>query len=204
MEYFVNKQSIVREIWGNSDTILFIFIGAEAEFALSKALDCLYFTVRLPTDPMGRLFSTVSYARQIVFSEKEKAIRAIDAMAALHSNVEAKRGVHIPDWAYRDALFMLIDYFIRAYEVLECRPDIFEKREVFDVFYRMGQGMGVKELPKTFEAWETSREDHLQAHLQPSKYTDDLFRQYRRHLGLMRYKIMCEAQILVIPKKCGN
>jgi len=204
MEYFVNKQSIVREIWGNSDTILFIFIGAAAEFALSKAVDWLYFTGLLPADPMGRLFSTVSYVRQIVFSEKEKAIRAIDAMAAIHSGVEAKRGSHIPDWAYRDVLFMLIDYFIRAYEVLERRPDIFEKREVFDVFYRMGQGMGVKELPKTFEAWETSREDHLQAHLQRSKYTDDLFRQYRRHLGLMGYKIMCEAQILVIPKKCGN
>jgi len=134
MEYFVNKQSIVREIWGKSDTILFIFAGAAAEFALSKALDWLYFTGRLPADPMGRLFSTVSYARQIVFSEKEKAIRAIDAMAALHSGVEAKRGSHIPDWAYRDVLFTLIDYSIRAYEVLERRPDIFEKREVFDIF----------------------------------------------------------------------
>jgi len=83
---------------------------------------------------MGRLFSTVSYARQIVFSEKEKAIRAIDAMAAIHPGVEAKRGARIPDWAYRGVLFLLIDYSIRAYEVLERRPDIFEKREVFDVF----------------------------------------------------------------------
>jgi hypothetical protein len=36
-EFFVSKQSIVREIWGKSDTILFVFAGASAEFALNKA-----------------------------------------------------------------------------------------------------------------------------------------------------------------------
>ncbi|HEX8350765.1 MAG TPA: DUF2236 domain-containing protein, partial [Hymenobacter sp.] len=35
-EYFVDKHSVVRKIWGNGDTILFIFAGAAAEFALSK------------------------------------------------------------------------------------------------------------------------------------------------------------------------
>ena len=44
MEYFVEKGSIVREIWGKGDTILFIFAGASAEFALNKAVDWLYFT----------------------------------------------------------------------------------------------------------------------------------------------------------------
>ena len=70
MEYFVEKDSIVRQIWGKGDTILFIFAGAAAEFALNKAVDWLYFTGKLPADPLGRLFSTVSYARKIIFSEK--------------------------------------------------------------------------------------------------------------------------------------
>ncbi|MEJ7663471.1 MAG: hypothetical protein WKG07_29945 [Hymenobacter sp.] len=39
--------------------VLFIFAGAAAEFALNKAVDWLYFTGRLPADPLGRLFSTV-------------------------------------------------------------------------------------------------------------------------------------------------
>ncbi len=39
MEYFVEKNSIVREIWGKGDTILFIFAGASAEFALNKAVE---------------------------------------------------------------------------------------------------------------------------------------------------------------------
>ena len=44
MEFFVDKQSVVRKIWGKGDTVLFVFAGASAEFALNKAVDWLYFT----------------------------------------------------------------------------------------------------------------------------------------------------------------
>ena len=119
MEYFVQKDSVVREIWGKGDTILFIFAGASAEFALNKAVDWLYFTGRLPADPLGRLFSTVRYARQIVFSEDEAALLAIDKMRSIHTAVEKARDASIPDWAYRDVLFMLIHYSIASFELLE-------------------------------------------------------------------------------------
>src|SRR4028118_2146176 len=99
IEYFVDKHSIVRQIWGKSDTILFIFAGSAAEFALNKAVDWLYFTGRLPADPLGRLFSTVRYAQQIVFLDKEAALKAIDKISAIHAGVEAARGARIPDWA---------------------------------------------------------------------------------------------------------
>src|SRR5437868_2693126 len=149
MEYFVREHSIVRKIWGKSDTVLFIFAGAAAEFALNKAVDWLYFTGRLPADPLGRLFSTVSYARAIVFSEQQAAMRAIDAIAAIHAGVEAKRGKSIPDWAYRDVLFLLIDYSIRSFELLERRLSRAEKEEVFDVFHKVGSRMGLKGLPES-------------------------------------------------------
>jgi hypothetical protein len=48
MEFFVEKNSVVRKIWGKSDTVLFIFAGAAAEFALNKAVDWRLFTGRLP------------------------------------------------------------------------------------------------------------------------------------------------------------
>jgi uncharacterized protein (DUF2236 family) len=201
MEYFVDKNSVVRQIWGKSDTILFIFAGASAEFALNKAVDWLYFTGRLPVDPLGRLFSTVSYARAIVFSEKQSALRTIDAMATIHANVEAKRGVSIPDWAYRDVLFMLIDYSIRSFEVLERELTRGEKNEVFQTFSRVGSQMGVKGLPETFDQWEKMRQDHLHQNMEHSGYTKDLFRQYRKHLGILRYKILLETQTLVVPQK---
>jgi uncharacterized protein (DUF2236 family) len=201
MEYFVEKDSVVRQIWGKGDTILFIFAGASAEFALNKAVDWLYFTGRLPADPLGRLFSTVEYARKIVFSEKQAAWRAIDAMAAIHAAVEAKRGSSIPDWAYRDVLFMLIDYSIRSFEVLERKLAETEKEEVFEVFYRVGYRMGVKGLPDNYKDWVIMREDHLQNNLQKSHYTTDLFSQYRKHLGVVRYRILLEAQTLIVPEK---
>jgi hypothetical protein len=204
MDYFVAKNSVVRQIWGKSDTILFIFAGAAAEFALNKAVDWLYFTGRLPSDPLGRLFTTVTYARKIVFSEKDAAFRAIDSMAAIHSAVEAKRGYNIPDWAYRDVLFMLIDYSIRAYEVLEKKLTYAEKREVFHVFYRVGSRMGVKDLPQTYEDWVVTRAQHLQQNLQKSDLTDDLFKQYKKHLGTLRYTILIEAQTLVVPARVRN
>jgi uncharacterized protein (DUF2236 family) len=199
-EYFVNENSIVRTIWGKSDTILFIFAGASAEFALNKAVDWLYFTGKLPVDPLGRLFSTVHYAKAIVFSEKQTALRTIDAMRTIHGNVEAKRAAKIPDWAYRDVLFMLIDYSIRSFEVLERKLTVAEKTEVFDAFNTLGILMGVNGLPETFEQWKKMRENHLHENLKRSKYTDDLFNQYCKHLGNIRYNIMLEAQTLVVPQ----
>ena len=198
---FVHPHSIVRLIWGSSDTILFIFAGAAAEFALNKAVDWLYFTGRLPADPLGRLFSTVGYARRIVFSDEAGAHRAIDSMAHIHAAVEAKRGEQIPDWAYRDVLFLLIDYSIRAFEVLERPLRLAEKEEVFQVFYRVGDRMGVRGLPDNFTDWQRMRHEHLRQDLKYSHYTADLFHQYRRHLGTFRYFLLREAQVLVVPEQ---
>lgn len=199
-EYFVRQDSIVREIWGKGDTILFIFAGASAEFALNKAVDWLYYSGKLPKDPLGRLFSTVAYARKIVFSKTESAIGAIENMNAIHSSVESKRGANIPDWAYRDVLFMLIDYSIRSYEILERPLELDEKEEVFDVFLRVGKRMNLQELPVTFEVFERMRKTHLEQHLYHGEYTDDLYMQYRKHLGLLRYRLLLETQILITPQ----
>lgn len=203
VEYFVDKNSIVRQIWGKSDTILFIFAGAAAEFALSKAVDWLYFTGKLPADPIGRLFSTVTYARNIVFSEKERALKTIDAMTAIHNQVEVKRGEAIPNWAYRHVLSMLIDYSIRAFEVLERKLTDQEKNEVFQVFIRLGNRMGISGLPESFDLWVNQRNEDLANNLEHSHYTRDLFNQYRKHLGVFRYRLLVEAQILVVPKPVG-
>ncbi len=200
MEYFVDRQSIVRKIWGKSDTILFVFAGASAEFALNKAVDWLYFTGRLPADPLGRLFSTVMYARDIVFSEKEKAEKTIDKITSIHRAIETARGDQIPDWAYRDVLFMLIHYSLAAYELLERKLDDKEKEDLYDVFYRMGIRMGLKDLSPHFDQWLTQRDEHLHSNLENSHYTIDLFKQYKKHLGTTRFFILKESQKLVVPR----
>jgi ribosomal protein S10 len=199
MEFFVDKQSIVRKIWGKGDTILFVFAGASAEFALNKAVDWLYFTGRLPADPLGRLFSTVMYARLIVFSKTEDANKAIDKITAIHTSVENSRGAKIPDWAYRDVLFMLIHYSKASYELLERKMTDAENEDLFDVFYRMGIRMGLQGLPENYTEWTTMRNEHLQQDLAKSNYTVDLYKQYKKHLGIIRYKLLKESQKLVVP-----
>jgi len=199
MRYFVKTNSIVRKIWGKGDTILFIFAGASAEFALNKAVDWLYFTGKLPSDPLGRLFSTVSYARSIVFSEYGDAIESIEKITQIHTAVEKSRGAKIPARAYRDVLFMLIDYSIRSFEVLERDLTKTEKEEVFDVFYRVGEHMGIPELPLTYTDWLKMRKSHLKENLILSKFSVDLYKQYRKHLGFTRYHLLKQAQKLVVP-----
>lgn len=196
---FVNKDSIVRTIWGKADTVLFIFAGAAAEFALNKAVDWLYYTGRLPADPLGRLFSTVAYSQQIIFSERDSALRAIDQITAIHKGVEKNRGAQIPDWAYRDVLFLLIDYSIRSFELLERKLTETEKAEVFDIFNRVGARMNLAGLPFDYEEYCTMREEHLQQNLINSNFTIDLYRQYKKHLGAMRYAILKQVQLILVP-----
>lgn len=203
-EYFVGEDSIVRRIWGNGDTILLIFAGAAAEFALNKAVDWLYFTGRLPSDPLKRLFSTVSYARHIVFASHDDALRTIDEIFMIHKGVENQRGRNIPDWAYRDVLFMLIDYSIRSYELLERKLSTAEKEEVFDVFQRVGLRMQINGLPATYHQWLLMRGSSLRENLVNGSFTKDLYRQYRKHLGWFRFVVLKQVQLLLVPEEVNT
>ncbi|MCC6287788.1 MAG: DUF2236 domain-containing protein [Chitinophagaceae bacterium] len=199
MENFVDKDSVVRKIWGRSDTILFIFAGAAAEFALNKTVDWLYFTGKLPADPIGRLFSTVGYARQIIFAEKHIAHTAINKMNTIHQAVEKGRGAQIPGWAYRDVLFMLIYYSVASFELLERKLTDEEKEEVLKVFCAVGERMRIKNLPANYSEWQQMHAKQLEEDLKRSRFTDDLFKQYKKQLGVFRYFILREVQSLLAP-----
>lgn len=205
--YFVPPGNIVRHIWGKADSILFIFAGAAAEFALNKAVDWLYFTGKLPADPLGRLFSTVAYAKQIIFAEEEQALAAIDKITAIHTAVEESRKAIIPDWAYRDVLFMLVFFSIDSYELLYRKLSDAEKEELYNVFFRVGTRMKLTDLPGSFSAALIMHQQQLQRDYEKTNYSIDLYKQYKKHLGPMRYRLLIEAQKLVIPVRirelCG-
>jgi uncharacterized protein (DUF2236 family) len=102
MRPFVAPGSIVRSIWGDADTILFVIAGSAAEFALNRAVDWLFFTGKLPADPLGRLVSTAGFAREIVFADEETARRSLAQIRAAHQAVERSRGQAIQDRTHRD------------------------------------------------------------------------------------------------------
>jgi len=199
MSDFVEPRSIVRKIWGNPDLVLLIFAGSAAEFALNRAVDWLFFTGKIPRDPIGRLFSTVSYAQEIVFVTEETALRTLGQINAVHGAVEHQRGQTIPDWAYRDVLYMLIDYSERSYGLLYKPLSPSQQDDLYEVFRRIGEELHVTELPATYADWQQDRRRHLVRDLAYSEHTSLLFQQYRRHLGPWRYHLLLQVQALLVP-----
>lgn len=200
----VRQQSVVRRIWGDGDMVLLIFAGCAAEFALNRAVDWLFFTGKLPSDPIGRLFATASYVRQIVFADELTATRALDRIRAVHESVERQRGQSIPDWAHRDVLYMLIDYSERAPELLDRPLSAAEQSELYDVFYRVGTRLRIPGLPPTYIKWRADRESHLRRDLLYSAGTEALYAQYSKHLGAWRYRLLLRIQAILVPEHVRN
>lgn len=201
MQNFVDRRSIVRTIWGDPDLILLIFAGSAAEFALNRAVDWLFFTGKIPGDPIGRLFSTVRYAQDIVFVDEETAQRTLNRINAAHRAVERERMQTIPDWAFRDVLYMLVDYSERAYTLLHRPLSPSEQNELYSVFRRIGNGLSIPELPETYAEWKSDRRRHMQRDLTFSRHSSLLFQQYRRHLGFWRYYLLLRVQALLVPRE---
>ena len=128
-------------------------------------------------------------------------MKAIDNIASIHKTVEKNRGAVIPATAYLDVLFMLIGYSISAYELLERRLRPEEKQEVFAVFYRVGERMGLEGLPADYPQWESLREQYLRENLEYSRYSKDLYQRYRKSLGRLRYQLLLQAQVLLVPNQ---
>ena len=196
---FVACDSVVRRIWGNGDMVLLVFAGSAAEFALNRAVDWLFFTGELPRDPLGRLFSTAGYTQHIVFADHATATRTLDRIRLIHEAVERERGRRIPDWAHRDVLYMLIEYSERAHETLAGPLTADEQRDLYDVFLRVGLGLGIPDLPRTYAGWRADRERHLRRDLVRSEGTRALYARYREHLGRFRYGLLLRVQAMLAP-----
>lgn len=196
---FVPPDSIVRRIWGNGDLVLLVFAGSAAEFALNRAVDWLFFTGKLPNDPMARLFATASYAQKIVFADQLTAAAALDRIRAVHQSVERRRGQSIPDWAHRDVLYMLIDYSERAHELLARPLSTAERNDLYDVFHRVGTALRIPELPMSYAEWRIDRERHLRRDLICGDGTNELYAAYRRQLGPWRYRLLLHLQSILAP-----
>ena len=199
MADFVSRDSIVRRIWGDGDMVLLVFAGCAAEFALNRAVDWLFFTGKLPNDPIGRLFATAGYAQEIVFADELTASRAVERIRAVHLAVERRREQRIPDWAHRDVLYMLIHYSERAHELLAGALSPDEQNELYDVFHRVGAGLRIPDLPPSYTDWRTDRERHLRRDLIRTRSSEALYGAYRRQLGPWRYRLLLHLQSIHTP-----
>ncbi|HEX2250942.1 MAG TPA: oxygenase MpaB family protein [Gemmatimonadales bacterium] len=193
------RHGITREIWGDGDTILLIFAGAAAEFALNRAVDWLFFTGALPADPLPRLFRTVQYAQSIAFASPCDATRTLERIRQVHASVERQRSQSIPPWAHRAVLYMLIDYSERAAHLLRGPLSPGRQESLYADFRRIGLGLGVTELPLTYAEWKIDRARRLTEDLAWSPLSARLYDAYRHHLGPVRYELLRHIQAVLVP-----
>ncbi len=190
---------VTRRIWGSPDAILLFFAGGAAEFAAIKAVDWLFFTGRLPGAPVERFFETVRFAQRVFFGDPASAANAIEDINRIHRRVEEARGQEIPQWAYRDMLFILIDYGERAHEVVLGPMTEGERRSHFGAALALGRAMHLSGLPATYAEYRAQRRQQLLEDYARTPLTDELYASYRRALGPWRFRLLRLVQGSVLP-----
>lgn len=193
--------SVVRRVWGSPDAILLVFAGSAAEFAAIKAVDWLFFTGKLPKDPFGRLFETVGFAQRLYFGDREETEAALAAMNRAHRNVEGARGVEIPQWAYRDVLFMLVDYGEKAHEIVFGPMSPAEKVAHLEASLALGKAMNLADLPSTYDEYRAQRRRQLAEDYAHGPFTDELYARYRAVLGPWRFRLLKLVQASLVPEE---
>ena len=175
------------------------FRGSAAEFAINKAVDWLFWTNALPDAPIERFFETVRFAQQLAFGDEQQIAAAVDGVNRAHRGVERSRGGHIPQWAYRDVLFMLIDYGERAHAIVFGPMPEDERLEHFLASIAMGQALHIEGLPDDYAAYQALRQSHLDNNTEHSQFTDELYARYREHLGAWRMHALLDLQASLVP-----
>jgi uncharacterized protein (DUF2236 family) len=194
------SSAVTRRIWSSPDAILLFFAGGAAEFAAIKAVDWLFFTGRLPGAPVERFFETVRFAQGVFFADPAGATDAVERINRIHRSVEEARGGDIPQWAYRDMLFILIDYGERAHEVVFGAMTEAERAAHFGVALALGRAMRLSDLPATYADYRVQRHRQLLEDYASGPLTEELYASYRRALGPWRFRLLL-VQASVLPEE---
>ena len=108
------------------------------------------------------------------FGDPTGATDAIERINRIHRRVEEARGEEIPQWAYRDMLFILIDYGERAHEVVFGPMTESERASHFGVALALGRAMHLSGLPTTYAEYRDQRHQQLLEDYARGPLTDEL------------------------------
>jgi hypothetical protein len=197
----LSKESyrIAQKIWSSTDAILLVFAGSAAEFAAIKAVDWLFYTNRLPSAPIDRLFDTARFAQHLFFTSPDEANATLQRINKIHGGVEKSRKMEIPNWAYKDVLYMLIDYSERAHQVVFGEMTRNEKVAYFEAAMAVGKGMYLQDLPGNYDDYLLDRKAQLLTDYEYSGFTSQLFDSYKKALGSFRLCLLKMIQGSILP-----
>jgi hypothetical protein len=71
-------------------------------------------------------------------------------------------------------------------------------------FSRIGNEMHLVGIPDNYAEWRKRYNRHLDTNLVNSKYTKELFKQYRKHLGSFRYFLLLEIQRMTVSPQVNH
>lgn len=179
--------TVAQRIWSDPTCMLIIFAGGSAEFAVHPNVDWLFYTGKLPADPIGRFFSTIDFLRTMLLADPQQRAHLAQQLRSLHTEIEDRRGHAIPDAGYRDVLCMDIYYSIQSVPLVFGQPlSEIECDEVVMELVTFGQQMGIPDLPTNYAELCASRNRRFADYLR-TDYTDQLLKSYHRALGTVGY-----------------
>lgn len=184
---------ITRRIWGDFENVLLIYAGAAAEFTLNPENHWLFYTGKLPSDPLRRFEDTLKYQQKLFFMPEDKVPVVARHIRDLHSQVEQRRSkeqgeMRISDKAYLQVFAMLIEYGILGFEYLHrrklTRPQC---EDYFNDIRSIALMMGIEDFPHDYHHYLTRRTQMVVRELQFNTHTKALLEAYRKNLGVFRY-----------------
>ncbi len=184
---------LTRAIWGNAENILLIYAGSAAEFALNPENHWLFYTGKLPADPLRRFETTLQYQRKLFFTPQDAVPALARHIKNIHREVEKKRSqeqgeIHISDMAYVQVFSMLIEYGILGYEYLHrLKMTLEEKETYFNDIRSIARMMEIQDFPEDYGHYLTRRSRMVANDLQWNVFTRQLMDAYRKSLGPLCY-----------------
>ena len=191
---------ITRTIWGEAETILLIYAGAAAEFALNPENHWLFYTGKLPSNPLRRFENTLRYQRKLFFMPQESVPALAGHIKDIHSDLERKRSqeqgeMKISDQAYLQVFSMLIEYGILGYEYLHRLKMTQEEKEVyFNDIRSIALLMEIRDFPEDYSCYLNRRTRMVTSELQCNIFTRQLMDAYRRNLNPFCYWSLLQFQ----------
>ena len=191
---------ITRAIWGDPENVVLVYAGAAAEFALHPENHWLFYTGKLPSDPLGRFRDTLQYQQKLFFMPKERVPLVARHIKDMHRQVEAKRSgeegpSRISDKAYLQVFSMLIEYGILGFEYLNRRTMTrVEKEDYFNDIRSIARMMEIADFPPDYHHYLTQRTQMVVRELQFNSYTWELMKAYWKNLGPFRYWCLLQFQ----------
>lgn len=192
---------VSRRVWSDPTCMLLVFIGSSAEFPLNPSVEWLFYTGRLPSDPLARFLETVAWLRRLIVADEQTRNRDAKKLKQMHEVLEQKRGDTIPRSSYRDVLCMNMVYSIRGAALVTGKElEIAEKDAMVRDLSSTGLQMGIEDLPWTWQQLCDQRAERMKLWI-PNHYTQKLLDSYRRALGPLNYKILVSGFPLLIEEE---